>query len=103
MGKAILGAAGALSVFFLGAMSAQAQEVRPSCDMCQSTHMSAEEIAEYGEVDSTDQRILMLDIGSANAGIALVKRGDSNGAAVRPSTAWLQRSTISYRVPPGPD
>lgn len=75
MRKEVLSVAGGVCALLLGTLSTQAQEVEPSCNMCESTYVSDEEIGEYLEIDRTDQQIRMLDIGRANVGVALVKRG----------------------------
>ena len=75
MRKAVVSVVGGVCALLQGSLSTQAQEVETSCNMCQSTYVSAEEIGEYLEINSTDQQIRMLDIGRANVGVALVKRG----------------------------
>ncbi|HSH76405.1 MAG TPA: hypothetical protein VLA09_12025 [Longimicrobiales bacterium] len=52
-----------------------AQDVTPSCSMCQATYVSAEEIQEFLDVGGLDQQIRSLDIGRSNVQIALVHRG----------------------------
>ncbi len=73
-----------LAVFVLGRLSMQdprlvAQEIEPSCVMCPSAYISAEEIEEYQNVaiatGLTDQQVRSIDIGKANVQIALVHRG----------------------------
>lgn len=52
-----------------------AQEFTPSCNMCQSTYVPAEEIQEFLEIPSVDQQIRSLDIGKTNLQIAISYRG----------------------------
>ncbi len=63
--------------FVLGRLSAQ--DVQPSCDMCPSTYVSAEEIQEYAELGRSsglvDQQVRSLDIGKSNLQIAVAHRG----------------------------
>lgn len=84
MRKVFLSAVTILAVFVLGRLSVQypqlvAQEIEPSCVMCPSAYISAEEIQEYENVaiatGLTDQQIRSIDIGKANVQIALVHRG----------------------------
>ena len=84
MRKVFLSAITITAVFVLGRLSAQgpqliAQEVEPSCAMCPSAYVSAEEIQSYENVavatGLTDQQIRSIDIGKTNVQIALVRRG----------------------------
>ena len=84
MRKIYLIAVTLLAVFVLGRLSMQdprlvAQEIEPSCVMCPSAYISAEEIEEYQNVaiatGLTDQQVRSIDIGKANVQIALVHRG----------------------------
>jgi mannose-6-phosphate isomerase-like protein (cupin superfamily) len=63
--------------FLLGRIAAQ--DVEPSCAMCDATYVSADELAAYEAVavasGVTDQQVRSLDIGKANVQIALVRRG----------------------------
>ena len=63
--------------FVLGRLSAQ--DVEPSCEMCPSTYVSAEEIQEYAELGRSsgvvDQQVRSLDIGKSNVQIAVAHRG----------------------------
>lgn len=76
--KKALGAIAAIAtVFALGRLAAQ--EVEPSCTLCEATHIPASELAEYVAVATatgiTDQQVRSIDIGRANVQIALVHRG----------------------------
>ena len=66
-----------LFAFVLGRLSAQ--DVEPSCEMCPSTYVSAEEIQEYAELGRSsglvDQQVRSLDIGKSNLQIAVAHRG----------------------------
>ena len=57
-----------IDVFVVGRLSAQ--DVQPSCDMCPSTYVPAEELHAYAEVaretGRVDQQVRSLDIGKAN-------------------------------------
>jgi hypothetical protein len=84
MPKIFLSAVTILAVFVLGRLSVQdlqllAQEVGPSCVMCPSAYISADEVQEYEDVaiatGLTDQQLRSIDIGKANVQIALVHRG----------------------------
>lgn len=84
MQKIFLGAVTIIAVFVLGRLSAQdprlvAQEVNPSCVMCPSAYVSAEELQEYRNVaiatNLTDQQVRSIDVGKVNVQIALVHRG----------------------------
>ncbi len=61
----------------LGRMSAQ--NVEPSCVMCETDYIAAEEIAEYVEVAKatglTDQQVRSIDVGNTNVQVALAHRG----------------------------
>ena len=63
--------------FALGRLSAQ--DIQPSCEMCPSTYVSAEEIQQYADVGReagvTDQQVRSIDIGKANVQIAVAHRG----------------------------
>ena len=92
MRKVFLSAVTILAVFVLGRLSVQylqlvAQEIEPSCVMCPSAYISAEEIQEYQKVAIatrlTDQQIRSIDIGKANVQIALVHRGQIGRASCR--------------------
>ncbi len=84
MRKIFLGSVTIIAAFVLGRLSTQdprlvAQEIEPSCVMCPSAYVSAEEIQGYENVAMatglTDQQIRSIDIGKANVQIALVHRG----------------------------
>ena len=66
-----------VSAFLIGRLSAQ--DVQPSCDMCPTTYVAAEEFQEYGAVarasGRVDQQVRSLDIGKTNVQIALAHRG----------------------------
>lgn len=63
--------------FVLGRLSAQ--DVQPSCEMCPSTYVSAEEIQAYADLGRAeslvDQQVRSLDIGRSNVQIAVAHRG----------------------------
>lgn len=63
--------------FVLGRLSAQ--DVQPSCEMCPSTYVSAEEIQAYADLGRSeglvDQQVRSLDIGKSNVQIAIAHRG----------------------------
>jgi len=63
--------------FVVGRLSAQ--NIQPSCEMCPSTYVSAEEIQHYVDVGReagvTDQQVRSIDIGKANVQIAVAHRG----------------------------
>ncbi len=56
-------------------MALSAQEFPPSCNMCSSTYVPAEEIAEFLEVPQVDQQVRSLDIGKTNLQVAIAHRG----------------------------
>ena len=64
--------------FILGRISAQ--EFEPSCDMCDATYLSAEEIQRYEniaiETGAIDQQVRSVDIGKTNVQVALARRGE---------------------------
>ena len=73
-----------LSLFLLVAVAfgigrLSAQDVEPSCFMCQTTHVTAAELAEYEAIGRaaglTDQQVRSIDIGKTNLQIALAYRG----------------------------
>ena len=63
--------------FVLGRLSAQ--DFQPSCEMCPSTYISAEEVQEYAELGRlsglVDQQVRSLDVGKTNVQIAVAHRG----------------------------
>lgn len=63
--------------FTLGRLSAQ--DVQPSCMMCSSTYVPAEEIRQYADIGReagiTDQQVRSIDIGKAQVQIAVAHRG----------------------------
>ncbi len=71
--------------FVLGRISAQ--EVEPSCVMCDATYLSAEEIERYEkiaiETGAIDQQMRSVDIGKANAQVAMARRGKLSSRAGR--------------------
>lgn len=81
----ILSVAAVATAFALGRLSAQ--NVEPSCVMCRSVFVSAEELAEYEQVGRatgvTDQQVRSIDIGRANVQVALVHRGPLDAPAPR--------------------
>ena len=70
-----------LAAFVLGRLSAQSPDTgpAPSCFMCSSELISAEELAAYEQVaidtGLTDQQVRNLDIGKVNVAVALARRG----------------------------
>ncbi len=65
-------------IFLLGRISAQ-EDVQPSCNMCQSELVSAEEIQRYidlGQASAAvgDMQIRAIDVGRSNATVAVVHR-----------------------------
>ena len=77
MPNLLLSVAVVIGAFVLGRLSAQ--DVQPSCDMCPSTYVPAEELHAYAEVaretGRVDQQVRSLNIGKANVQIALAHRG----------------------------
>ena len=63
--------------FVAGRLSAQ--DVQPSCDMCPTTYVSAEEIQEYADLGLAaglvDQQVRSLDIGKSKVQVAVAHRG----------------------------
>ena len=66
-----------LVAFVLGRLSAQ--DVEPSCSMCPSAYIGAEEIEQFISVakatSTTDQQVRSIDIGKSNVQVALAHRG----------------------------
>ena len=77
MRKITLSLLAVVVAFVLGRLSAQ--DIQPSCEMCPSTYVSAEEIQQYADVGReagvTDQQVRSIDIGKANVQIAVAHRG----------------------------
>ena len=65
------------TAFVVGRLSAQ--DVQPSCDMCPTTYVSAEEIQEYADLGRADglvdQQVRSLDIGKSKVQVAVAHRG----------------------------
>ncbi len=65
------------TAFVVGRLSAQ--DVQPSCDMCPTTYVSAEEIQEYADLGRADglvdQQVRSLDIGRSKVQVAVAHRG----------------------------
>ena len=65
-----------VGAFLIGRVSAQ--DVEPSCEMCPSTYISAEEIRQYVDVGResglTDQQVRSIDIGKSNVQLAVAHR-----------------------------
>jgi mannose-6-phosphate isomerase-like protein (cupin superfamily) len=84
MRKLIAGVGALMFAFVLGRLSAQ--DIQPSCKMCPSTYVSADELQAYvkvaTETGAVDQQVRSLDIGKANVQVAMVRRGklDKPGA-----------------------
>ena len=76
MRKITLSLLAVVVAFVLGRLSAQ--DIQPSCEMCPSTYVSAEEIQQYADVGReagvTDQQVRSIDIGKTNVQIALAHR-----------------------------
>jgi mannose-6-phosphate isomerase-like protein (cupin superfamily) len=83
----VLGAAAvAVAVsFMIGRLSAQ--EFQPSCVLCPSTYIAADELAAYERIGRatriTDQQMRSIDIGKTNLQLALVHRGTLDAPAPR--------------------
>ena len=71
--------------FVFGRLSAQ--DVQPSCDMCPTTYVSKDEIAQYAELGRAeglvDQQVRSLDIGRSNVQVAVAHRGQLTERAGR--------------------
>lgn len=63
------------AALFLLPTAVAGQEFPPSCNMCSTTYVPAEEIQEFLEVPSVDQQIRSLDIGKSNVAVAVSYRG----------------------------
>ena len=65
MRTVILGVAVVVFAFVLGRLSAQ--DIQPSCEMCPSSYIAAEELQQYVEVGRaasvTDQQVRSIDAG----------------------------------------
>src|ERR1700688_2941439 len=63
----------------LGAVSAQEQEYRPTCNMCPGTYIPSSEVQAYVKRaianKLTDQQVRQVDIGKGNVAVAVVHRG----------------------------
>ena len=85
MKKTAIGLTAGAIVFLLGRLSAQV--IEPSCDACDATYVSAQELAAYQEIaiatGVTDQQVRSIDIGKTNVQIALVRRGKLDAPAPR--------------------
>lgn len=55
--------------------AASAQEFPPSCNMCSSTYVPAEEIQEFLQIPQVDQQVRSLDIGKTHVQVAIAHRG----------------------------
>ena len=66
-----------MCAFVLGRVSGQ--DVEPSCEMCPSVHVPADEIQAYAEVGResgrVDQQVRSIDIGKVNVQVAVAHRG----------------------------
>jgi mannose-6-phosphate isomerase-like protein (cupin superfamily) len=71
--------------FMIGRLSAQ--EFQPSCVLCPSTYIAADELAAYERIGRatriTDQQMRSIDIGKTNLQLALVHRGKLDAPAPR--------------------
>jgi hypothetical protein len=63
-----------VALFVLPAPS-RAQEFPPSCNMCSTTYIAAEEIQRFLQIPQVDQQVRSLDIGKANVQVAIAHRG----------------------------
>lgn len=72
----------AAAAFMFGRLSAQEGAV-PSCLMCESDYIPAEEIARYLQVGRVDNQIRSIDIGKANVQIGVGYRGKLDAPAPR--------------------
>ncbi len=83
MRKILLSVLAVMGTFVLGRISAQ--DIEPSCPMCQVTYVSANEVQQYAEVGLaeriTDQQVRSVDIGKANVQIAVAYRGKLDAPA----------------------
>lgn len=73
----ILAALAVAIAFTIGRLSAQ--DIQPSCNLCESDHVTAEEIQRYVQVARaqrlTDQQVRSIDVGKTNVQVALAHRG----------------------------
>ena len=64
-----------------------AQDIQPSCEMCEADLISAEEISQYIEAAMltglTDQQVRSVDVGKTNVQLALAHRGAQTEAGPR--------------------
>jgi mannose-6-phosphate isomerase-like protein (cupin superfamily) len=71
--------------FMIGRLSAQ--EFQPSCVLCPSTYIAADELVAYERIGRatgiTDQQMRSIDIGKTNLQLALVHRGKLDAPAPR--------------------
>jgi mannose-6-phosphate isomerase-like protein (cupin superfamily) len=85
MKKTAIGVVVGIVVFVLGRISAQV--IEPSCDACDATYVSAQELAAYQEIaiatGPTDQQVRSVDVGKTNVQVALVRRGKLDAPAPR--------------------
>jgi mannose-6-phosphate isomerase-like protein (cupin superfamily) len=85
MKKTAIGVVVGIVVFVLGRISAQV--IEPSCDACDATYVSAQELAAYQEIaiatGLTDQQVRSVDVGKTNVQVALVRRGKLDAPAPR--------------------
>jgi len=83
MRKILLSLLAVAVAFTLGRLSAQ--EVEPSCVMCGSTYVPAEEIRQYADIGReagiTDQQVRSIDIGKVQVQIAVAHRGQLDAPA----------------------
>ena len=80
MRKVLIGAGAAM--FMLAGLVAQEKDYQPTCKMCPGTYIPNSEVQAYVKRaianQLTDQQIRQVDIGKANAAVAVVYRGKIN-------------------------
>lgn len=85
MRKLLVGLGAVVFAFLLGRLSAQ--DVQPSCKMCPSTYVAAEELQAYVNVakdtGAVDQQVRSVDIGKTRVQVAIVHRGKLDKPASR--------------------
>jgi mannose-6-phosphate isomerase-like protein (cupin superfamily) len=81
----VLSAVAVAVAFLIGRLSAQ--NVEPSCKMCDASYIPASEVGEYEAIGKAsgviDQQMRSIDIGHAKVQVALVHRGKLDAPAAR--------------------
>jgi mannose-6-phosphate isomerase-like protein (cupin superfamily) len=81
----VLSAVAVAVAFLIGRLSAQ--NVEPSCKMCEASYIPASEVQEYEALSKAngviDQQMRSIDIGHAKVQVALVHRGKLDAPAAR--------------------